>query len=304
MARRLHISDGWLISWTLTDRPGDADVFTKLDGWYGADTRLDVNPMWQDGTHVGQLWREGRKLTVAGRHKIECDSASVEDEQNRIRRAIAGAFRSGTYGDGFVRVTEETTGVTLEARHVQLDGTPRFKLGGEDGPQTVSWELPLLAGDPLLYEYSPVPYVLTAYTSGLDAGLEYPLFDDAEGNTTGFLEFSGERDSTLDALTNWGTAVTYPKVFIAGVFPSGFRVVIHSSQEKPWEVTYRSEITTASEVVVDFSGSVMVNGVDQSWAVVNPRWGGVEPGEAVTVTIEGVAGGVGMAQLLLEPAYL
>lgn len=304
MARRLHVSDGWLISWTLTDEPGAKDVFTKLDGWYGADTRLDTNPMWQDGTHVGQLWREGRKLTVGGRHKIDCDISQVEDEQNRIRRAIAGAFRSGTYGDGFVRVTEEATGVTLEARRVQLDGIPRFKLGGEDGPRTVSWELPLLAGDPLLYEWRPVPYLLTAYTAGLDSGLEYALFDDADGVTTGFLEYSGERDSTTGALVNWGTAVTYPQVTIQGVFPSGFRVVLTGTQTRPWEVTYRGEITAATDVLVDFSGSVAVNGIDQSWAVTDPHWGGVEPGEAVTVRIEGISGGVGSATLLLEPAYL
>ena len=305
MARQLRLSDGWILDWTLTDRPGDKDVFTRLDGWYGSDTRLDTNAMWQDGTHVGQLWREGRKLTLAGRHRIDCEIDHVEDEQNRLRRAIAGAFRSGQYGDGYIRVTEETTGVTLEARQVQLDGAPRFKTGGEDGPRSVSWELPLIAGDPLLYEWRPVPYILTAYTAGLDSGLEYPLFDDAAGVTTGFLEFSGERDSTQGALTNWGTAVTYPQVMISGVFPSGFRVLITSTQQRrPWEVTYRGEITAQSEVVVDFSGSVMVNGVDQSWAVTDPSWGGVEPGEAVTVRIEGVSGGVGMATLLVEPAYL
>lgn len=300
----MRISDGWLVDWVLTDRPGDKDVFTKLDGWYGADTRLDTNPMWQDGTHVGQLWREGRKLTIGGTHRLDCDLAHVEDEQNRLRRAIAGAFRSGQYGDGFVRVTEEATGVTLEARRVQLDGAPRFRVGGEDGPRLVSWELPLLAGDPLLYEWRPVPYILTAYTAGLDAGLEYALFDDADGNTTGFLEYSGERDSTEGALTNWGTAVTYPTVTVQGVFPSGFRVLIRTTQGRPWEVTYRGEITAQSDVQVDFSGSVMINGVDQSWAVTDPWWGGVEPGEAVTVAIEAVSGGVGSATMLLEPAYL
>lgn len=304
MGRQLRLSDGWLLDWTLTDRPGDKDVFTKLDGWIGTDTRLDVNPMWQDGTHVGQLWREGRKLTVGGYHRLDCDLEHLADEQNRLRRAVAGAFRSGTYGEGFIRVTEEDTGVTLEARGVQLDGAPRFRVGGEDGDRAVSWELPLIAGDPLLYEWRPVPYILTAYTSGLDAGLEYALFDDADGNTTGFLEFSGERDSTSGELVNWGTAVTYPQVLVSGVFPSGFRVVLYGETQKPWEVTYRGEITAASETVVDFSGSVLVNGVDQSWAVTDPKWGGVEPGEAVTVRIEGISGGVGMATLLLEPAYL
>lgn len=310
MARRLQLSDGWILDWVLTDRPGADHVFTKLDGWLGTPVRVDKNPMWQDGTHVGQLWREGRPLTVAGFHRF-CGAANRADEAERLRRAISGAFRSGTSGDGFLRVTEESTGITLEAHNVQLDGAPRFRVDGTDGDYMVTWELPLFAGDPLLYEYRATPFITQIYTPGIDAGLEVPLFDDADGNTTGFLEFTGERDVETVSLTNWGNAVAYPQATVQGNFPSGFRLVLEGDGPRlrdgtraPWEVTYRGEVLPQSDVVVDMSGMLLIGGLDQSWAVSDPHWGGVEPGGKVTAKLVSVAGGIGQATLALTPTYI
>lgn len=310
VARVLRLSDGFILDWTLTDRPGANHVFTKLDGWLGTPIRVDKNPMWQDGTHVGQLWREGRPLTIAGFHRF-CDAPNRADEAERLRRAISGAFRSGQSGDGLVRVTEESTGISLEAHNVQLDGAPRFRVDGTDGDYMVTWELPLFAGDPLLYEHRQTPFLAQLYTPGADSGLEYALFDDADGVTTGFLEFTGEKDVAVVPLTNWGNAVAYPQVTVQGNFPSGFRLVLtgdgpalRDGTRAPWEVTYRGEVLPSLEVTVDMSGMLLIDGIDQSWAVSDPHWGGVEPGGTVTGKLVGVAGGLGQATMTLTPAYI
>lgn len=311
MARTLRLDDGWLIDWTLTDQLGDTDVFTKLEGWYGgSDIRTDKTARWQDGTYLGHLWREGRQLTIAGYHKIDC-TLDPEYEADRLRRAISGAFKSGSRSPGTVRVTEHSTGVTLECLGVQLDGRPKFTLNLPKG--RVDWELPLMSGDPYLYEVmAPGADSVSASPLGPGSGLEFPLFDDEEtGTTTGFLEWTGIAAAAAGTAHNFGNAVAYPRIIVEGTFPSGFRLTLTGDgpvddlgAKKPWEVTYRGDVSPASPVTIDMAGTILINDVDQSWALSDPHWGGVDPGGSVTFDIEPISVGAGTATLQLRSTYL
>lgn len=295
----VRIDDGSLIDWTLTDDRRADHVVTKLTGWYGAPVRVEKTDLWQDGAHQGQMWRGGRELTIAGFHRLTCHPDPA-GEAERLKRAVAGAFRSGSTAPGRVAVTDET-GVTLEAFSVQLDGAPLFTTW--EG--MFSWELPLFAGDPYLYETGR--FDVTVTPAGAGSGLVFPLFDDEAGATTGFLEWAGENITGGGALTNLGNATAYPQVTVTGDWPSGFRLVLAGDKDDSdpgWGVTYLGSVNPAVPVVVDMGGAVTVAGVDQGWALADTSWGGVSPGGQVTVSVEPVTVGAGTAQMTLRSTYL
>lgn len=307
--RRVKLDDGWLISWTLTDQPGDLNMFTKLDGWFGTPTRVDRTPLWRDGSHSGPLWRPGRELTIAGFHKFGCTVPDRAAERDRLMRAISGAFRSGAVGQGTVQVTE-ANGITLEAVGVQLDGVPKFTTGSRDH---FMWELPLYCDDPHLYEVAQLGAGrVEANPAGTGSGLEYPLFDDEEtGATTGFLEWAGEASSGGGVLMNLGNATAYPTVTIVGDFPSGFVLTLSGDKDRTtdpletrWGVTFLGSVYPGSPVTVDMGGRIFIDGLDRSWALSEPFWGGVEPGGQVTFTIDPISVGSGTATLDLRSTYI
>lgn len=304
MSRVVHIDDGHILDWTLTEEPGDDHVFTKLNGWFGAPTRLNKTELWQDGTYTDPLWRNGRELTIAGFHRLRCHPDPM-GERERLKRAISGAFRSGASSPGVVRVTDPA-GVTLEAVGVQLDGQPLFTDHGRD---LLAWELPLYVGDPYLYEVGFRD--LSVSPSGEGSGLEYPLFDDEDtGTTTGFLEWSGESLGAAGVAMNLGNATAYPQIIVTGLFPSGFQLTLTGDKdltvdpETRWGVTYLGSVDPASPVTVDMGGRISIDGIDRSWALVDPYWGGVEPGGQVTFSIDPISVGTGTAQLILRSTYL
>lgn len=290
----VDFTDGCGVELHAVHRPLTPCVVTKIDGWFdGGEVRTAWVSRVTDGVFPDELWRGGRKLTLGVTEWLE-----TEQEVERRAREISGVFRSGRAGDGELTVSgivDELSAVSLA-----LDGQPkvaRFLRAGR-----IEWELPLLAPDP--YLYGPVQ-ATTAFTPGTGEGLVYPLFDDDAGNTTGVLEF-GESAPPAATLVNTGNAVAYPTIEVVGDMRSGFDLALAGDQTTSgrWGVTYRGDVRPAAPVTVDMAGRVLVNDVDQSWALTRRDWGGVEPGGSVTVTISPAAGGAGTARLSLRPTYL
>lgn len=293
MIRSVTFSDG--CGYTITALGQlDARVFaTKVDGWFeGADVRTESINRIGDGQFPSELWRTGRKITLAVTQRL-----SSEEETDRAARAVSQVFRSGEIGEGVLTVAG--IGPTLSAHGLELDGRP--KVSHNLVYKRVEWELPLLATDP--YLYGDVQRTL-ATTGSAGQGLEYPLFDDQEtGVTTGVLEY-GEAPPPPAELVNDGNQVAFPVVTVSGSFPNGFAVDVITGGHV-YGVTYRSTVSPVSPVRVDFAGDVTVGGSDQSWALVRRDWGGVDPGGRMTVRLTALsAEGAGSAEVALRSTYL
>lgn len=293
---RVRLDDGCGFVFEATNHVNADVIVTKLDGWFGVDVRTDWQARATDGAFGHELWRDGRKLTLGVTEVMLSDRAAVEDRA----REISGVFDSGEVGDGTLAV-DGITGV-LTAEGVALDGAPRVV--HDISRLRVQWELPLMVPDPCLYGPTQSMQVATPL-SGM--GLEFPLFDDEDtGVTTGFLEWGEAAASTTGPLSlhNHGNATAYPVITVEGAFPSGFRLILAGDGPARWEATYRGEVFPAAPVVVDMAGSIAIGGIDQSWALHDPHWGGVRPGGGVAAAIEAISSGSGTATVTLRSTYL
>lgn len=290
----VEFTDGCGLTIRADDRIGTDSWVSRVDGWFdGADIRADEQDRMGDGAFPVTLWRKGRTLTLAGTRKFKSGEETV-----RFARQLSAAFRSGTEGNGSLRVVDDTG--DLRALGLALDGRP--KVAHDTVFNRVEYELPLIAPDPYLYGD---PLLTQAFVQGTGTGLIFPLFDDAAGNTTNVLEFGDEQPPPV-TLVNAGNAVAYPVVTVTGDMRSGFVLTLSGDKDDagPWRVAWQMDTRPQSPVLVDFSGSVTVDGVDQSWALTERGWGGVRPGGKVTLSITPIAAGSGSAILSLRPTYL
>lgn len=291
---RATFTDNSGITIVLGEETSKGTILSKLDGWYGVEVRSpDSVARLGDGVFPRHLWRTERKITLAG-----ITVGLSDTEAWSFSRQISSLFQSGTDRSGLLTVTDRP-GTTLTAG-VQLDGAPKVALLPEYG--WVRWELPLVAPDPYLYGE---PVQSQAFVQGTGTGLIYPLFDDAEGNTTNVLEFGDEQPPPA-TLINTGNAVAYPVVTVTGDMRSGFILSLSGDKDDPgpWRIAWQTDTRPYSPVTVDFSGSVTVDGVDQSWALTERGWGGVRPGGAVSFSISPIAAGSGSALMTLRPTFL
>ena len=277
--------------WARLDDGAGRVVFLDVAGGSDRVLTADRDELIGDGTFTARTLRSGRKLTLGG--LAHCpDQAQTE----QFERMLSGLFLSDTIGTGTkgTLVHDNGTG-PLTAEGVEPDGPPRIETDFRFG--RVRFEIPLFAPDPYL---RAEPQLSTTSPAGLDAGLEWPLFDNGAGVTTGFLEWSVGSSQVAVPVTNHGNAVAYPVVVVSGNFPSGVSVALSTGAR----VTYRGTIWPASPATIDFGGSLSIGGVDQSWAVTDPVWGGVAPGGVVSFSVEPVSGGAGSAVLELRSTYL
>lgn len=279
-------------------REGDgawSTIITKLDGWYeGADTKRAMEDRLGDGGFSAPLWRQQRKLTLGVTEWLPSRDATAERA-----RQVSAVFRSGDDGHGRVVVDDPSLG-RISTPAVSLDGRPKVIHSERDC--RIEYELPLICDDPYLYGE---PVQSQAFVQGTGTGLIFPLFDDADGNTTNKLEFGDELPQPA-TLINTGNATAYPVVTVTGDMRSGFILSLSGDKDGsgPWRIAWQTDTRPGSPVTVDFSGSVTVDGVDQSWALTERGWGGVRPGGAVNFSISPIAAGSGSALMTLRPTYL
>lgn len=268
-------------------------IVTELSGWFeGSEVRVERTARLGDGEFPSPMWRKGRDFNLAVLERFETPQQVIARA-----REVSGVYRSGELGSG--SITADFEGLPrLSAEQVALDARPRVTQNLDN--LTIRYELPLYSPDPCLYG----PALSTqAFTALAGQGLVFPLFDNEAGQTTGVLEF-GELPAPPDELTNSGNATAYPRITVTGSFPNGFTLDVVTAG-RVLGVTYRQTVSPQSPVLVDFSGSVTVDGVEQSWALVRRDWGGVEPQQQMTVRLEALsAEGVGSALVELRPTYL
>lgn len=290
----VEFTDGCGLTIRADDRIGTDSWVSRVDGWFdGADVRTNKADRLGDGIFSSDLWRSGRTLTLAGTQKFKTGTETVA-----FARRLSAAFRSGQEGNGSLRVVDDTG--ELWALGLALDGRP--KVAHDIVFNRVEYELPLLSPDPYLYGN---PTQSQAFVQGTGTGLIFPLFDDAEGSTTNVLEFGDEQPPPA-TLINTGNATAYPVVTVTGDMRSGFILSLSGDKDDsgPWRIAWQTDTRPGSPVTVDFSGSVTVDGVDQSWALTERGWGGVRPGGRVDFAISPIAAGSGSALMTLRPTYL
>lgn len=288
------LDDGASRSITLTTGVNSSDVLTDVTGWYGgAGLRTERIDRLGDGAFPSPTVREGRKLTLTG---VAQRATPAQIEQ--FVRELSGMFPSGTT-KGHLEVGHEN-GDALTAVGVEPDGPPRITTSFDYG--WCRFEIPLYVPDPYLYGD---PAQTVAFTATLGSGLEYPEFDNADGVTTGVLEFGSSMPEPVPVV-NTGNAVAYPVIEVAGDFRSGFTLALAGDRAGggSWGVTYSADVRPGAPVVVDMGGRVLVGGRDQSWALTRRDWGGVRPGGAVSVSIAPNSGGDGTARLMLRPTWM
>ena len=269
-------------------------IVTELSGWFeGAEVRQERTERLGDGEFPSYMWRKGRDFNLAVLERFETQQQVIDRA-----RAISAVFRSGEPGHGWI--TADFEGKRLTAVDVGLDKRPRVTQNLDN--LSIRYELPLFSTDSYLYGE---PVQSQAFVQGTGTGLIFPLFDDADGNTTNKLEFGDEQPPPA-TLINTGNATAYPVVTVTGDMRSGFILSLSGDKDDsgPWRIAWQSDTRPFSPVTVDFSGSVVVDGVDQSWALTERGWGGVRPGGAVSFTISPIAAGSGSALMTLRPTYL
>lgn len=265
------------------------DILLRLEGWYGgASVRRDDTARLTDGLFDTRILRGERKLTL--RALVQRLSPS---EMESYERTLSGLFPSGG-PTGSLSLTNLNGTLTAG---VQLDGPVKVDANLDYG--WVEWELPLICPDPYLYGEVQSRRIVTA---GAGRGLVWPLFRNKAGAQVGRLDWGAPDESDTSPLTNTGNATAYPVVRVSGNFPAGFELSLTAGD---WHRIVFNADVRGREIVVDFSGSVTVDGVDMSWALSERGWAGVEPGQQATAAIRSLsAEGSGVAHVELRPTYL
>ncbi|OYO16640.1 hypothetical protein CGZ93_17930 [Enemella dayhoffiae] len=198
-------------------------------------------------------------------------------------------------GSGVLTVADEFD--TISAVSLALDGNRKVRYSVDSC--MVEWELPLISPDPYLYG---VPQAMRIVTPGAGRGLVWPLFRNKAGQQIGRLDWGTPDESDTEPLTNTGNATAYPVVRVHGNFPAGFELVLAAGG---WHrIVFNADIR-GREIVVDFAGSVTVDGVDMTWALSERGWAGVEPGQQMSASIRSLsAEGSGTADVELRATYL
>lgn len=267
-------------------------VVTEFTGWLeGAEVRRERVERLGDGEFPSMVHRIGRDFNLAVLERFE----QARDVIVRARE-VSSVFRSGEAGRGTLRAWFEGTEV-LESVDVALDKRPRVRQNLDN--LTLTYELPLYSPDPYLYGEVQSRRIVTA---GAGRGLVWPLFRNKAGAQVGRLDWGAPDESDISPLANTGNATAYPVVRVSGNFPAGFELSLTAGD---WHRIVFNADVRGREIVVDFSGSVTVDGVDMSWALSERGWAGVEPGQQATAAIRSLsAEGSGVAHVELRPTYL
>lgn len=290
MNRTVILDDGAGMQLVASDQFGSNVWVEDVKGWLdGAAVRNTWTPRLGDGSFPSTLHREGREMTLIGHH-----ICSSQNEMLTVARALSGAFPSGKEGAGTLRVIDAYGDLT--ALDLGLDG--QVMVEHDMVKHWLRWQIPIRSQHSELYGQ---PEYATAEVAGSGAGLVWPLFNNA-GQTLDW----GYSNTSTATVRNTGNSVAYPRVTVTGDMRSGFVVTLSGdhADSGSWRVAWQMDTRPYSPVVVDFAGSVTVNGVDQSWALTEAGWGGVRPGGQVSVNIEPIASGSGSALLELRPTYV
>lgn len=253
-----------------------------LDG--GLGVRITKTDRLGHGAVVGALTRPGREITVSG------IMHGTDSEAREFIRLLSAMWAGNTRGV----LTRNVDGLELTADDVILDGPVKLTPTIEDGAATVEWELPLYAGDPLLYGPKRTYRVSTP---SADYGLDWPLFINDEVLTWG----SGATTVATAQIVNSGTVDAYPVITVHGDFPAGFRVGDGAGR---W-VAFNRSVTQSAPVVLNFAAhSAAVDGADQSLALTERGFWHIPPAGVCSPTLRAITGGIGYADVAIRDAYL
>lgn len=273
---------GWAITFTnrLSD-PAAAYVLTGLDGWYGGVGVKgdDAERPLGHGLFPTPSTRTGRAMTLRAMMLFG----------NQHDRELAARDLSGVLGDGELgTLTAGMDGLEL-VTYVKLDGEVKVAF---NGLEALDVEIPLRAPDPFLYGDTST---FNLFPAGFGEGMEYALFA-----TGGILTYGDTVPDSSVALHNRGNAEAWPVFVVRGNFPAGVRIISGSNT-----VEVRMPIYEQSPVIVDMaSGSVMVNGSDQTYRVTKRQWFSVPPRSAIQPRVTGIEYGDGWADVRVSDTFL
>ncbi|UQN29486.1 hypothetical protein [Brachybacterium kimchii] len=229
------------------------------------------------GALGGKGRAQGRTVKVTGR--VETTSAA---EQMQARNTLAGLFRDG----GSSTAVIENGGFELSSE-VQLIDQVTFR------PMSVfyaSWELSLYSVDPFLYGPDRVSY---SFPGGIGVGLAFPLF-----GAPGVLTYGTAVDAD-QPVTNQGTQMSYPTMYIVGDFPGGVQITAAGRTILwPWPTDARQPVR------IEQTGTVWVGASNLTNQARTRQWMPLEPGDTYTPRLSALQGGTGYLETHQRDPYV
>lgn len=260
----------------------DADhhILQDVVGWYGGvGVTGDNTQRTGHGLFPEPSRRTGRALTVKGIIVF-----GDPDLRALTERRLSAVFWDGELGT--VTVDDGHRVLSCEAK---LDGEPGFERVGKTALRV---EVPLIAPDPFLYgQRRQSPLYPPGYGEGVR--LSGGPFE------AGVIRFYGGPPPG-GVLTNEGNATAWPSFTVRGSWPSGFRI---SSGRK--SVTFPAPVFEQSPVEVDMrTGSISVNGKDQTHLASRREWFSIPAGGAITVQANQFAPSEGWVDCYVRDTYI
>lgn len=255
---------------------GSPWVYQKLSGWYSSPpmrTDDDARPNADGNFGTTRNFRGARALTFVG--SFQGDSFA------QAELTLWDAFAS-IQSDGVPFLLSVETDNGVRSCTVSLSGSAEVDEASDRRTAVVTAQF--IANDPV--KYGPTRTLSTGLpTSG--GGLEYPL-----ESPSGALYYGALGNLGRVALTNAGTAETWPVFTITGELAAGFFVQCLETGEI---LRYERVVPAGTSVTLDSrTGEVLVDGVsDGSTYLVTDQWFSIPAGGTCTVQFNAVSGSAG-----------
>lgn len=199
----------------------------------------------------------------------------------------------GTFPDGAQLTLVKSDGISTRQLTVELD-SDAIKIAGWSDAQGFDWQLPLYAVDPRWLDTTvqtagPVT-VGGASTDGLDFTAGSPGGLDYTAGSPGGLDWGSSGGGGVLALSNPGTAPTWPVFTVTGPLTNP----TFTNPATGDTIAYTGLVDVGQTLVIDtspFSRSVALNGVDRFGFLASAQWIEIPPAGQVTVQFSGTGAG-------------
>lgn len=260
---------------TFTNNPramrsdGSLWLFDTLDGWHdgppvkGSTTDRPA----AHGVFGERVWRGARMVSVRG--SVLCVSRA---QASRVQMTLAALLAEGHLAD--LTVSDVDQGDLTATVRLATDPS----INWDRVSTVVDYDLRFLAPDPLRYG-APVS-VSTSFPE-LVGGLEYDLYTDGAGADLGYLDYGAASTTGRVALSNPGTADSWPQFEVTGpVSSAGFEIATVGTDAR---LVFAGGVPAGSRLVLDSAtGAVLIDGqADRAGLLTFRDWAPIPAGGSV-----------------------